>query len=195
LENALKNLETVYAPAWKKVSQQTSMIVWLTPKHTMLPGDLFSCCSFHRLPHCTFLTDLALRHIPANVVFRQNSTYALQENLFHESLHQELCEMIDIDSLFLADVSEIASITVTIPWRATDWALEKAVHAFYVYANLLKMRTHVVSEGLLSQGCGEELKKGILEAKTAVTVLGNGIMSNSKYLSKRGVELVSSLLI
>lgn len=194
LEDALIHLESIYAPAWKTVSQQTSMIVWLTPKKMTPPEDLFSCCSFHQLPHCTFLTDLALRHIPANVVFKKNSTYALQENLYHESLHQELCEIIDNHNLFLVDRSELLSIQVSVPWRATEWALEKAVHAFYVYAHLLKMRSHVVNEALVSEDFEDALEKGILEAKRAVTELGNGIVSKAKYLSKTGFDLVSSLL-
>jgi hypothetical protein len=197
LQQALDTLPAIFPLAAETIATHTTLLAWLSP----LPGteskDLFACSSFHEYLGCTFLTDLSLRHIPANVVFPTNCTYALQENLYHEALHQKFCSMIDDGQVFIAPLEDVRRFQVYVPWRDAYWNLEKAAHAYYVYSHLNQMRMHVLESGQLSAEIKGLLEQGVIESKNAVSVLGQGIREGRRLLKritkKAGMKYHSSL--
>ena len=115
-----------------------SMIVWLTRDDNEPPRVGLTSVALPSLPHCTFVSTKAIRHIPPSVILPVVGMYGLQENLFHEALHQQLSATLVFEPLLEEGWHDAPG--VHIPWRATTWPVDRALHAAWVYHHLASFR-------------------------------------------------------
>lgn len=123
----------------EKIEDWTSLIVWLecdtSSGHTSLTSSTFPL-----LPHCTFVTAKALRHIPPLNIHDSNSIYCLAENIYHEALHQELSSTFLMSDYINPDYNAESCERIAVPWRGQSWQPDRIVHAAYVYLHLVTLR-------------------------------------------------------
>ncbi|GAB3025948.1 aKG-HExxH-type peptide beta-hydroxylase [Natronobiforma cellulositropha] len=137
--DALERMETLEPDRLAALEEWTSLIVWLE----RAPGTsatVLTSSTFPAVPHCSFLTEKALRHIPPNSVADEPTDYALRENLYHEALHQQLGATLLHRDVLDPSYSAAASQKVPIPWRESFWEPDRALHAAVVYTGLVEMR-------------------------------------------------------
>ena len=146
------------------------------------------------LPHCTFVTPKALRHIPPNSVLARDSRYALRENLFHEALHQELAASLLHEDFLAQDYWSSDAQKVPVPWRGGAWEPDRVLHAVYVYLHLLPMRREELRRASSMEERAwltQALDGGLGALRYLLTHLGG-----CKYIfSKAGVSLLEELEI
>jgi hypothetical protein len=120
----------------------TSLIVWMEKdERDDSAGDgLLTSSTFPEFPHCTFLTDKCLRHIPPNGVADFDSQYAIWENLYHESLHQQLAALLLHRDILDPSYSANTTVKIPVPWRSAAWEPDRVFHAIYVYSKVAQMR-------------------------------------------------------
>ncbi len=123
------------------IFRNLSLVIWLNrDENASKEIPYISCCSYRAFPHCAFITDLATCHIPPEIVFPSCHPYPMLENLYHESLHQELFSTINFSNVFLSNQKAFIEKSVWIPWRNTHWTLGHAMQGLYVYCHLLVLR-------------------------------------------------------
>jgi hypothetical protein len=175
------------------IADFTSMISWLKRRKKTDTEVTFSSTSFHEFPYCTFLTDLSLFCIPPRIFFKSPSMYALQENLYHEALHQQLCTIIQFDAVLPHRTSLSRLPRIWIPWRAETWDLEHVLHAGYVYAHLLEMRLRARRGRSPQDLLPEVFDQAIVEGLKASQVLSTGLARHRSSLGPVGQEIVERL--
>lgn len=166
----------------------TSLLVWLEGDGSGVP--LLTSSSLPLVPHCSFITDKALRHIPPDTVFDDDSVYALAENLFHESLHQQLSASILVDDLFVTGYDSHHAERTRVPWRGSDWEPDRVLHATFVYSNLLPMRREALARLSDSKGT---LRNALRDGERAYLFLSERLSGLERYLSPRGLEFAARL--
>lgn len=97
------------------------------------------------------MTETALFHIAPATIFPKKSIYALAENLYHESIHQELSFKLLSSDIFIEDFEPATSVKIEIPWRKTVWEVDRVLHAAYVYWRLIPMRSSKKLKALVSE--------------------------------------------
>ena len=107
-----------------------------------------------------------IRHLPPKHIMPEVNFYGVQENLFHEALHQQLSALI-IQQDVLKEAPSTAP-AVHIPWRGVDWPIDRVMHAAWVYFGLQELRL----ARLKRQGDSPEFIKALKAAtENGVTVL------------------------
>jgi hypothetical protein len=142
---ALEELAIKDSARYAFIQSWCSMIVWLMEDSDDPPETELTSVALPALPHCTFLTYKAIQHIPPKVIIPAITLYGLQENLFHESLHQQLSATLIFEDI-LTGSADMAP-PVPIPWRATVWPVDRALHAAWVYGNVLGLRQAEIERG------------------------------------------------
>ena len=137
---SLQFLRNFDASAYDTIQRHTHSLIWVQVIDKSKPTQLFSSTTFHTPLGVTFLTDLSLRYIPPDVVFSSTSCFALAENLYHEALHQQLYHFIDNHEVLHPSVRGEKGGDIFIPWRNVHWKLEHALHAYYVYVHIARLR-------------------------------------------------------
>jgi hypothetical protein len=192
LQRALEELRLYHPTAFETVSQFTSMLVWLEPGRTQGGGGAFSSTSFYELPHCTFLCDLALFHIPSNVVFRLPSVYALQDNLYHEALHQRLIATIRCRDILDGRRAVERCPRIWIPWRRVYWTLEHSLQGGFVYLHLALMRAERCARALEGEN-PRTLRQAVSEAQSAATHLVKALVKRRAWFGRTGKRLLDEM--
>jgi hypothetical protein len=142
---ALEELERKDVTALDLIRDWSTAILWLSKDKYSKETELTSV-AIPILPFCTFLTKKAIRHIPPKTLLPAVTLYGLQENLFHEALHQQLSASLLFRDL-VADQDGVWP-TVAIPWRNKEWPIDRAVHAAWIYKNLIRFRNRALQWGL-----------------------------------------------
>ena len=120
IEEAFEFLDSYFPYAYCKVFDWTSLVIWLE----LFPysnTDLITSSTFPHFPHCTFLSDKALRHIPPTSISSVDQVYSLAENIFHEALHQELSSTLVFRDIFAEQYSSSQAKKIKVPWRQQYW--------------------------------------------------------------------------
>jgi hypothetical protein len=180
----LENLQDSDPGRSKQIEDWTSLIVWVERN----PGSnatLLTSSTFPLLPHCTFLSQKALRHVPPNSVFSRDSNYALKENLFHEALHQELAAALLHRQILSEDYWADNSERVAVPWRGASWEPDRVLHAVYVYATLLPMRAEALATAADEQE-SKWLESALSEGRTALEYLLGRLLACKSLFSAEG---------
>jgi hypothetical protein len=141
---ALERMAVTEPERLHSVLSWTSLVIWMERKIGSVT-TLLTSATFPKFPHCTFLTDKSFRHIPPNSIASWDSDYALRENLYHESLHQELSALLLHRDILSEKYSAKTAPKIPIPWRGAAWEPDRAFHAIYVYSGLLPMRMQELS--------------------------------------------------
>jgi hypothetical protein len=190
LQRALGELPEIDAHAATIVASFVSMVCWVRSVDGSAPS--FSSASFYEFPHCVFATDLAAFHISPDVRYAAASLQALQDNLLHEALHQQLRVLMLTEPL-LALSPSTPPPKVFVPWRATSWDLEHALQALFVYSHLARFRAARLST--ISAGASERafLTRAKADASGARTALRSGILALPRVLTDRGRALCEAL--
>lgn len=189
IESSLRGLWDVYEPAARSIADWTRVIAWGDPGN----GQAFSACSYHELPQYTFLTCWSWRFLPPETVFDEENSYAFQESLYHESIHQGLCHAIELERFFTCDYHKANETKVEIPWRGVAWPMEQAVHAYFVYNNVSQMRKHVIEHKKADAAILKKLEAGLPEALESERVLFEAINSHTNLFSEYGWESIQAL--
>lgn len=199
LAEALDNLANLGAGAAHCVRECLSCVWWVRPK----PGcgtNLLST-SFYELPHGAFFGDLALVRVAPGITFDKASEVALQDNLYHEALHQQLIVTQRRSEMLLPDALGEGGARLFVPWRQTTWSLEHALQAAHVYAHLAgsraeQLRVHherwggVLSEAhAAARSSAEYLLLRLQENSTHFTAAGRLFLD---YLASRLLGHISS---
>lgn len=150
IDEALSLLESYFPYACSKVYDWTSLLIWLESS-PYTNASLITSSTFPHFPHCTFLSDKALRHIPPNSISEIDSIYSLAENIFHESLHQGLSNSLVFCDMLSPQYRSSQAKKIKVPWRQQYWEPDRVLHAAYVYANLLRLRDDALSSSLISK--------------------------------------------
>ncbi|WP_157179736.1 aKG-HExxH-type peptide beta-hydroxylase [Rhizobium sp. CF142] len=182
---ALDILSELDVDALNSVMTWTSQIVWLEfsalSSRTMLTSSTFPA-----LPHCTFVTSKALRHLPPMTVQGEENPYFLAENLYHESLHQELSTWLVLGEVLDPSFDTATSRLISVPWREQRWEPDRVLHATYVYAGILPLRRKAVSLGLVGSDC-------LAEGERALEYLRSQLDACRSVLRQSGQAFLSRL--
>ncbi len=151
LEKAFELLKKIDEGFLTFIHNFTSLIVLLEkdPNHTN--SNPLTSVSLPIFPFCTFMTETALLHIAPDIIFPNNSFYALLENLYHESAHQELSFKLLAEDIFIENFDPSTAAKVNIPWRKTQWEIDRVLHAAYVYWRLIPLRRSNKLKNLFSE--------------------------------------------
>ncbi len=80
---ALEELAAKDPERFSYIQTWTSLVVWLLRDLHFPSEKQLTSVSIPIFPHCTFVTEKALVHIPPKTIVPAVTLYALQENLFH----------------------------------------------------------------------------------------------------------------
>lgn len=169
--NALTLLSSLSNDAYATTKDWTSLFVWLAPDEDNPPDNVLTSVAIPSLPHCSFFSVKALRHIPARHVFDGASLYALAENIYHESLHQQLNASLIFDEKTKVFSEESKLNKVHIPWRDVHWELDRVLHAAWVYSGLQLFRENALESSLLEDHEKKFLKGAYNESKPRLELL------------------------
>src|SRR5262249_44340527 len=130
--------------------------------------------------------------IPPNSILLRDSAYALCENLFHESLHQQLAASLLHADLLATNYWSSEAPRLEVPWRGGAWEPDRVLHAIYVYMHLLPMRMEALERGVESDENGW-LNTALREGASALRYLLSHIESCSQVFSERGLHIFETL--
>lgn len=193
LQQALDNLANWNRYAYECIQNFTSSLIWLRLKTLDAAVPLFSSTSFYEFPHCTFLTDLALYHIPPDIVFSVPMVYALRENLYHEALHQQLCTLISKYGVFTDPTVAHALPGILIPWRNTYWKLEHALQAAFVYSKVARTRIAAYKQLVLDDPQRSLFRLAIQKAYDSLRVLRDGLVAHHHYFNPSSLSIIGEI--
>jgi hypothetical protein len=172
----------------------TSLIIWVQLKQEKQKVDLLTSSSFPDLPHTTFISDKALKHIPPNIIFDSDCDYALKENLYHESLHQELAALLLHNNILSSEYSASTSKKVLVPWRNNAaWEPDRVLHAIYVYSNILPMRFEYLNKNL-KPDVKETLSSALSEGIGALSFLSDHMQEFKWIFTVDGKKVLKSIM-
>ncbi len=168
----------------------SSLIVWLAPDRENPPATLLTSVAIPSFPHCSFMSVKALRHIPARHVFDGASIYALAENIYHESLHQQLNASLifDVKTTTFAEESKLKK--AHIPWRNVYWELDRVLHAAWVYSGLQILREQALESNLIKDYEKIFLGGAYDESKPRLELLLSELDRAIPHLSKESKDIV-----
>ncbi len=195
VSSALNEMYTDDTTRAHYISEWTSLIIWVELEHSHNNSvDLLTSSSFPDLPHTTFVSDKAMRHIPPNIIFEEESTYPLKENLFHESLHQEMAALLLHEAILSPIYSAVTSKKIPVPWRGNaHWEPDRVLHAIFVYTHILPMRL----EYLLKSTDPEEretLGRAISEGIKALTYLSEKLTPYDYIFTNKGKQVFNKII-
>lgn len=120
---------------------------WAVKLHRVsLEAEVFSSASYPECPGVVFWTDLIRYHIAPHVTLLDRAdlrSYAVIENLVHESIHQWWGKKI-VENNLESLIANLPDIQVN--WRKASWCGDKALHAGLVYLGLAELRCRLCPE-------------------------------------------------
>lgn len=155
-------------------------------------------CSLPDFPMISFFSEVATRHIPPTSVLESGSKVLLAENLFHESVHQMVNFSILTNGLLRKDFDSSTSPMVDIPWRvdangrATQWQVDRVLHAASVYTKLLGWR-HKILQITDDSLASDLIVEANNQAVTSASKLLKALNTHRGVLSERGSEYLGDL--
>jgi len=192
LASALDVLAGLADPVIDSVRAYLGLVVWLEPSAPDAPPITSS--SFPALPHCGFLTDGAACQLAPDTVLREDRPWALAENLYHESLHQELSATILQEDVFSDAFAAGSAPRIRVPWRRTEWELDRVLHAVYVYSRLLPLRRHHLRRSDLAPADVRGLSEAFQKGAAALAHLSHALKEAGPYLTRTGEELMAEIV-
>jgi hypothetical protein len=192
-DHALEEMQRYYQVDYEYISQWSPYICWLKKKPYSKSTEITSV-SVPIFPFCSFVSSKAIRHIPPKNILKKVGFYCLNENIFHEALHHQLsCTLIFTD--IIACERENWPL-VHIPWRNTEWPLDRVLHAAWVYQNLINFRTRHLAKGdaetLLM---ADEIAASLYEATNAFSYLIQVLEANVAVFTSDGRSLVKQIAL
>lgn len=186
LETALATLPELTPEGADLVKKFLNQVVWVAPKSQ---GSIFSSTSFYELPGHIFFTRLFSRHIAPDVVFSAPVVYAVQENLYHEAIHQQLIAAMEQEDILHRRLVEQERPKIYAAWRDQNWDLEHAIQAFAVYEKVMGLRA-----AQNEREPAKELAYGAQIASQAADALAREILAKKHYLTVAGLQLFENFL-
>jgi hypothetical protein len=186
---ALEDLRQIGNGSWEFIQEWISVIVWMEKKQRKTATELTSL-SVPMLPCATFITKKAIRHLPPKELLRCVGYYGLQENIYHEALHQQLICFSIMREILIDDPACLPVIEV--PWRGACWPLDRVLHAAWVYQGLSRFRRNYVSARPLD-ALATTLRYYSLEADEAQRFLVDALMPHRQLFTDAGKEAVERL--
>lgn len=188
---ALERMAALEPERLEAVEDWTSLVVWLEQAPDA-DVTVLTSSTFPLLPHCTFLTEKARRHIPPNSVAEEPNDYALRENIYHEVLHQQLAATLLHRDILDPEYSAATSRRVPVPWRGSSWEPDRALHATVVYTGLIAMREDELERDIGSQR-REWLEEATAEAHDSLRHLIGRLEERRDIFTPAGDRLFESL--
>ena len=186
----LNSLNSYYA---KSVVDYCGTLFWITvPINYKESYPPLTSASYPALPFATFISDLAIKHIAPVEFITIPKSFALAENLFHESLHQELTILLLSNNIMSNNFNANKQLGIHIPWRNTYWAIDRVLHATYVYSNLIPFREKAADneKGKIAKRLYNSAKEG----KNILYLLSLSLHQNSYLFSSEGKKLIDSIV-
>lgn len=192
---AIKVLVEINPDALRFVQDWCSVVLWVAPTQEKPPKTVLTSVAIPTLPHCTIISVKSLRHIPSRHVFEGASIYALAENLFHEALHQKLSASLIFEPSLMSGITSPTTPTIQIPWRKTKWAIDRVLHATWVYSNLQILRDRALALPLLLRPEMNFVREARDESKHKLEYLRSALRAEKKKLSKCSQQLLEEILL
>ncbi len=169
------------------ISNYSKFLCWIHP--FAKPYSSISSTTFYELPFISFITNAAFRTIAPAVVFPANYGYALFENLYHESLHQQLIITLCCSTEGLFKRPPGSNYSIHIPWRNINWTLEHSLQAAYVYIHLLftRIKQYKLEK---EQHYKQLLNEAINQAKYALNILINGLIQHKSAFNEEDLAII-----
>lgn len=190
---ALQEMEQREPVRLRNVADWTSLMVWVDADPWQPSSTLVTSVALPSLPHCTFLSNKAARHIPPKQVFSVPTTYALRENLYHESLHQQLSATLLFSDVLIDSYESKKAIRIPIPWRGAEWEPDRVIHATWVYAKLLPMRIEELQRLPPSSAEAAWILEALTEAIPALFYLTSRIPEILPLMQSTGIALMEEI--
>lgn len=194
LKDSIQLLDQLVGEYVETLMTFTSLIVWLEKDKNRQDVNELTSVALPSLPHCTFITDKALHHIPPLSLFPFRSVYALQENLYHESLHQKLSATIFQKDILVDDYDAQTVERVPIPWRDSGWQPDRVLHATYVYSKVLKLRKEVIEKETVSKREIAIIEEAFNQGKNSLKYLVQTFPNIKGYFTELGEELLQEII-
>ena len=192
INEALDLLDSYFPYAHCKVFDWTSLMIWLELS-PYVKASLVTSSTFPHFPHCTFLSDKALRHIPPNSISDVSQIYSLAENIFHEALHQELSSALVFCDILTQQYKSSKARAIKVPWRRQYWEPDRVLHAVYVYTNLLLLRHDALSYNFMSKDQRSWLALAQADGEEALKYLLLKLEQRGDVFTERGRDAVDRM--
>lgn len=194
LELAIEELAN-FPSVFEVLQEYTSILVWLAPDDEHPGAPILTSASLPALPHTTFITDKATRHIPPNHIYPAPLTYALLENLVHEALHQQLSATLLQEDLLRPDYEAARAELVPVPWRGASWEPDRVLHAVHVYKSLLSFRSTRLRSGDVPTLERAFVESALAEGLGAFRYLRDRLIGLEGSFTARGFSFVQQICL
>jgi hypothetical protein len=171
IDRGVRQLRAEWPHAYETIVNGAPFIV----KVARPSGPPIGTATYLEYLDCTFITDWAFNFLPPKTILPRNQLYGIQENLYHESLHYRVYRRIVREDIFDRSISTFENGSVYIPWHDTQWPVEQAIQAYYVYERVLPMRRRLAEDARQSSVLRKQLAYACEEAEFALESLANEI--------------------
>jgi hypothetical protein len=172
LQIALQNLQEAFPLAYETIERNTVVLVKIRSEKPFV-----SSTTYLEILGCTFISDWAFQFLPPTFQLGNGDLYPIQENLYHESLHQQLMLQINQWEVFDRTQKPESYGQIFVPWHNKFWSFEHALHAYYVYKMIAPMRRHFAGEREKGAEGAEVLFQGAAHAAEQAEILRIGLES------------------
>lgn len=190
---ALDELQAIDSNSTSFIQDWCSVVVWVERKEDRVDVTELTSTSLPILPFATFVSKKMIRHIPPKHMLPAITFYGIQENLFHEALHQQLASFLIVRDTMVRDLADCP--LVHIPWRRTEWPIDRVLHAAWVYRHLRDFRRARLQTFYDSDHFMEALYHSLQDAELSLAYLTSELERHRSVFSATGaavVDLVSS---
>lgn len=149
------------------------------------------------LPYVVFISDKALSALPPHTNVGQDSYRFLAENIAHEATHNMVNMHIAEKNIFAPHYNAQTSPKVVAVWHKEphpEWPVDRALHATFVYNEVLSMRLRELAD----ETCAPFEREGIRNAATsgfgALRHLAATLPLHRDQFTEEGVDLLEMLI-
>ena len=189
---ALDELATIDQESVSFIQEWCSVIVWIERRKERPDVVELTSTSIPILPFATFVSKKFIRHLPPKHILPVVNFYGIQENLFHEALHNQLASYLIIHNAFLRSPSD--SPMIHIPWRKAEWPMDRVLHAAWVYSNLLEFRRRRLRIFFDSEKFLTTLAQLSNDAELSLRYLTKELNRNRSVFSQKGTTVLDRII-
>lgn len=195
LREALAELDVLGNQYAENVLEFSSLLIWLEIDLCHPPKAPVTSVTLPSFPHCSFITSRALYHIPPLFVFSRKSAYALCENLYHESLHQQMTATLLQEDILTEEYDPKTTSKIYIPWRKTSWEPDRVLHASFVYTNLIQMRKDKLIQNQMNVKEHDLIANSVRQSKIILKYLIEQFSNMKDAFSPTGWQFIKEIKV
>lgn len=192
IKRAVTKIGMILSEPFNVIKQHTNYLAIIEPLREKT-CNIISSTTFYDYPFCTFFARYGYFYMPPNIIFHEPNDYVIFDNLYHESLHQQLLIQIMLGKIFINHKFLSRDEIIPIPWRNSKWTIEHALQAAYVYIHLYHSRL-VYSLSLKEGNELSKMNEAITSSKKNAIYLFDQLIRLKNIFTQEGYSLITQLM-